>query len=156
MEKLAAVTGHTARLGQAFYLELERRGYKVYGFSRSTGHDLRDYSVVTKIIEDITGFDLFVNNAKPDFVQTQILYRLVRSCAVKHIISIGSAAVEHPPEWSDTFLLEYLTQKTALAHAHSVLSTINQTRLSLINLKHMDNPKEQVCKILKDVLENDT
>ena len=139
MTKKAAVTGHTQSLGQSFYRRLQDRGYHVEGFSRSTGHDLRDYSVVTKMLTAVQGFDLFINNAKPDFAQCQILYRLVRENATKTVISIGSAAVEKEPRWTDTFLLEYLSQKTALAHAHQVLAPLSRSRLLLINPEHLSD-----------------
>lgn len=137
MNKKAAVTGHTQSLGQSFYSRLRAKGYDVHGFSRSTGYDLRDYSNVTRMLEEVHGFDLFINNAKPDFCQAQILYRLVRQGSIKTIISIGSAAVNDPPNWTDTYLLEYLTQKTALSHANRVLEPLSQSRLILVNPHHL-------------------
>lgn len=137
--KRAAVTGHTQRLGKAFFQELEQRGYQVTGFSQSTGHDIRDFSVVSKIIALTQGFDLFVNSAKPDFAQTQILYRLARSQSIRTVLSIGSAAVTNSPPWTDTHLLEYLTQKVALDHAHRVLPCTDRTRLILVHPQHLDD-----------------
>ena len=150
--KRAAVTGHTQRLGKAFYKELEQRGYQVSGFSQSTGHDIRDFSVVSKIIDQTQGYDLFINSAKPDFAQTQILYRLVRSQSIRTVLSIGSQAVANPPPWTDTHLLEYLTQKVALDHAHKVLPSTDLTRLILINPNHLnDDCMPYVSKILDDL-----
>jgi dTDP-4-dehydrorhamnose reductase len=75
MIKQAAVTGHTSGLGNSFFRLLSNQGYQVQGFSRTNGYDLRDYSCVTDMLTQIKGFDLFINNAKPDYAQSQIVYR---------------------------------------------------------------------------------
>ena len=134
-----AITGHTSGLGKSFYHECINRGHTVQGFSRSNGYDLRDYSKVGKMIDKIQDFDLFINNAKPDYAQTQILYRLVRSSTCNMIVNIGSKVIESPPNWTDTFLLEYFTQKIALAHAVQVLSAVSKSQLILINPEHLDD-----------------
>lgn len=134
-----AVTGHTTGLGKSFYDELSHRGHHVEGFSRTNGYDLRDYSRVGIMLDKINDFDVFVNNAKPDYAQSQILYRLTRKWNKGTIISIGSMAVINNPHWTDSNLLEYLTQKTALAHAHSMISQISQCQLILLNPSHLDN-----------------
>ena len=136
--KRAAITGHTSGLGASFYRLLDKHGYKVYGFSRSNGYDLRDYSQVSRMLDEIKGFDLFVNNAKPEYSQAQIVYRLAREWSGT-LLSIGSRAVISPPPWTDTFLLEYLTQKTALVHAHQVLEPIANCRLLIVHPQHLDN-----------------
>lgn len=134
-----AITGHTRGLGQGFYSECVRRGHTVTGFSLSTGCDLRDYSQVGSMIDSIENYDLFINNAKPDYAQTQILYRLVRSWKHGTIVSIGSQVIESMPDWTDSFLLEYVTQKMALSHAHNVLSKISNCKLILLNPSHLDD-----------------
>jgi len=132
-----AVTGHTSGLGKSFYNASIERGHSVYGFSRSNGYDLRDYTQVGRMLDAVQGFDFFINNAKPDYAQAQILYRLVRQQSCKNIISIGSQVITSPPEWTDTFLLEYITQKIALAHAHQTLSKISSCKLILLNPSHL-------------------
>jgi len=134
-----AVTGHTTGLGKSFYQECINRGHTVKGFSRSNGYDLRDYSKVGLMLDQVNDFDLFISNAKPDYAQTQILYRLVRQGTCKQIVSIGSEVILSPPSWTDTFLLEYVTQKTALAHAVQVLSNITKCQLILLNPAHLDD-----------------
>lgn len=134
-----AITGHTARLGKEFFDELQRRGHTVTGFSRSTGYDLRDYSHVGKMLDKIKDYDVFINNAKPDYSQAQILYRLVQQWNSGVIVNIGTIALESTPNWTDVFLLEYLTQKTALAHACQVLSKITKCKIVLLNPEHLDN-----------------
>jgi hypothetical protein len=122
MIKQAAVTGHTNGMGKKIYQVLEQKGYKVQGFSLSTGCDLRDYSQVSEMLNQIKNVDLFVNCAKPDFVQTQILYRLVEHKFLGTILNIGSPVTNNPTDWRELGLLEYVTQKVALEHAHYQLS----------------------------------
>lgn len=134
-----AITGHTTGLGKSFYDELIRRGHHVEGFSRTNGYDLRVYSRVSAMLDKIVDFNVFINNAKPDYAQSQILYRLTQLWNNGMIISIGSMAIINDPQWTDSNLLEYLTQKTALAHAHSMISRISQCQLILLNPAHLDN-----------------
>ena len=145
--KRAAITGHTSGLGASFYRLLDKHGYEVHGFSRSNGYDLRDYSQVSVILDQIKDFDLFINNAKPDYTQAQIVYRLAREWTGT-LLSIGSYAVLDTPPWTDTFLLEYLTQKTALVHAHQVLTPISKCRLLLVHPQHLDNNTDPYVKQL--------
>jgi len=148
MIKKVAVTGHTSGLGQSFFDLLTQQGHHVVGFSRSNGYDLRDYSVVSKIIQEINGFDLFINNAKPDYAQTQIVYRLSRTWNGT-VLSIGSMVVVDPPKWTDTFLLEYVTQKTALAHAHQVLEPVAKCKLMLVHPAHIQDTQQCALNILE-------
>ena len=150
MIKKIAVTGHTAGLGKSFFDLLTQQGHHVVGFSRSNGYDIRDYSVVSKIIKEINGFDLFINNAKPDYVQSQIVYRLARDWNGT-VLSIGSIVVVNPPNWTDTFLLEYVTQKTALAHAHQVLEKVAKCKLVLVNPEHIQDKDQCAKNILESI-----
>jgi hypothetical protein len=151
MIKRAAVTGHTSGLGNSWYRLLSKHGYEVTGFSRSTGYDLRDYSQVSNMLEKIQDFDLFINNAKPDYSQSQILYRLVRSWQHGTVVSIGSQAIKINPGWTDTFLLEYLTQKTALDHAHQMLEPLSTCRLILLHPAHLEQTDDYVTQVIKDL-----
>jgi GDP-D-mannose dehydratase len=139
MMKKVAITGHTSGLGASFYKLLGKQGYEVHGFSRSNGYDLRDYSQVGRMLEKTKNFDLFINNAKPEYAQAQIVYRIVREWSKGTVISIGSRAIIETPNWTDTFLLEYLTQKAALVHAHQVLEPVADCRLLIIHPQHLSN-----------------
>jgi nucleoside-diphosphate-sugar epimerase len=132
-----AITGHTSGLGRSFYHECIQRGHVVQGFSRTNGYDLRDYSQVERMLDKVNGFDLFISNAKSDYVQAQILYRLVRQGTCQTIVNIGSQVIVSPPNWTDTFLLEYVTQKMALAHAVQVLSPLAKCQIILLNPEHL-------------------
>lgn len=152
MIKRAAVTGHTSGLGASFYKLLSEHGYEVHGFSRSNGYDLRDYAQISCMLEQIKDFDLFVNNAKPDYAQAQIVYRIVRECSIGTVLSIGSQAVISTPDWTDSFLLEYLTQKKALVHAHQVLGPIASGCLLIKHPKHLGNETDlYVSNLIKEL-----
>jgi hypothetical protein len=151
MIKKIAITGHTSGLGKNFFDLLTQQGHHVVGFSRSNSYDLRDYSVVSNIIEKIQGFDVFINNAKPDYVQAQLVYRLSRDWNGT-VLSIGSKVAIDSPNWKDTFLLEYVTQKIALTHAHQVLATISKCRLVLVHPEHIQDAHECAKQILESVI----
>ena len=150
--KRAAITGHTTGLGNSWYRLLAEHNYEVHGFSRTTGYDLRDYLQVSNMLEKIKDFDLFINNAKPDYSQSQILYRLVRSWVRGGtVVSISSQAVKRNPGWTDTFLLEYLTQKVALDHAHQVLESVSPCSLILLHPAHLTDTDNYVSQSIKDL-----
>lgn len=148
--KRAAVTGHTAGLGKLIKEYLESQNYNVLGFSKSTGYDLRDYSQVTKLLDTVSEFDLFVNCAKPDYVQSQLIYRLLKSGFKGKILNIGSPVVHHNTGWTDLGLLEYITQKTALFHAHQTLEKFYPTQLIMWEPKHTSDI-EYVSQCLKEL-----
>jgi len=150
MIKKIAITGHTSGLGKSFFDLLTQQGHHVVGFSKSNGYDIRDYSIVSKIINEIKSFDLFINNAKPDYSQTQIVYRLAREWSGT-VLSIGSKVVTKPTNWTDTFLLEYVTQKIALSHAHQVLEKISTCKLILTHPDHIDDTQRCAKNILESI-----
>jgi hypothetical protein len=150
--KQAAITGNTCDLGKFITKYLESHNYEIAGFSRSNGYDLRNYSCVTSILDIVKDFNLFVNCAKPDYTQAQILYRLIGSGFKGKILNIGSPVVHHLPEsWFDLGLLEYATQKTALFHAHQTLSKLYTDQLILWEPLH-DFTFEYVSASLDKIL----
>lgn len=146
----AAVTGHTSIIGSLITNYLKNKNYTVLGFSKTTGYDLRDYSHVTQMLDAVNQFDLFVNCAKPDYAQTQILYRLISSGFHGKILNVGSPVVHCMPEWTDLGLLEYVTQKTALFHAHSVLNKLYPDKLLLWEPMHKID-QDYVANSLQDL-----
>jgi hypothetical protein len=146
-----ALTGHTSGLGKIIAEFLKSRNYAMTGFSLSAGYDLRDYSCVTSILEIVKEFDFFINCAKPDYVQAQLLYRLIESGFKGKILNIGSPVVHKiPPDWTDIKLLEYTTQKTALLHAHQTLSKFYPDQLLMWEPLHNFN-FEYVSNSLKEI-----
>ncbi len=150
--KHAAITGHTSGLGNLIAKYLESHNYTVIGFSRSNGYDLRDYSCVSDVLSIAHQFDLFVNCAKPDYAQSQILYRLIGSGFKGKILNVGSPVVHNlPKNWTDLGLLEYATQKTALYHAHQTLSKFYKDQLLMWEPLHTID-YEYVCSSLKEII----
>lgn len=134
-----AITGHTRGLGQRIYQILRDNNVHVRGFSLSGGVDLRDFTQRIAMANEIQTFDWFVNCAKPDYVQSQILYNLFAAQFQGKILSIGSPVVHKDHGWTDLGLLEYVTQKTALFHAHTTLSRLYPGRLILWEPDHVDD-----------------
>lgn len=137
-----ALTGHTGNLGSIIKDVLENKGHFVQGFSKSTGTDLRDYSQVGHMIQSIKNFDWFINCAHPEYCQSQILYRLLKENFKGKILSVGSPVVHRNPGWTDLGLIEYITQKTALWHAHSSLAALYPGQLWLWEPAHTGNKQE--------------
>ena len=100
------------------------------------------------MLEQLKGFDLFINNAKPDYTQSQIVYRLSREWANGTVISIGSQAAIQNPSWTDTFLMEYVTQKIALCHAHESLQSVAGCQLIIVHPAHLGEDTDSYVKQL--------
>jgi nucleoside-diphosphate-sugar epimerase len=65
-----AITGHTQGLGLAFCNYF--KDHEVIGFSRSGGYDIVDPTVRNKILQELQGADIFINNAYNDFDDSQL------------------------------------------------------------------------------------
>jgi NAD(P)-dependent dehydrogenase (short-subunit alcohol dehydrogenase family) len=87
-----AVTGHTSGIGKSLFAECARRGHEVVGFSRSNGYDISDEESQLKLVNEISNFDLFINNAHEKFFQSEIFTRVWKSWRnqKKLILNIGS------------------------------------------------------------------
>lgn len=136
---LVALTGHTRGLGKVICRHLIKHDHDVMGYSLSTGHDLRDYSQVSGMIDKVMSCSWFINCAHPDYCQTQILYRLLTEGYQGKILNIGSPVVHQVPDWTDFGLLEYVTQKTALYHAHTTLSRLFHDRIFMWEPLHVND-----------------
>lgn len=143
-----AITGHTKGLGAEFYKSYSSEAHDVVGFSRSNGYDLRDWSKMQNMLTQIQDCDLFINCAKPDFVQTTILYELWNQWRGQHktIINISSVITYFPtcPEnlFHDSAMDRYRTTKMSLNEASSQLSfKCPWPNIVLIKPGHLyDNP----------------
>lgn len=131
-----ALTGHTRGLGSIIHQYLTHKGHHVLGFSTTNGHDLRDYSQVGRMINQVQDADWFINCAKPDYAQSQILYRLMAMNFGGRVLNIGSPVVHCATGWNDLGLLQYVTQKTALHHAHHVLDPLYPNQLIMWEPDH--------------------
>lgn len=128
-----AVTGTSQGLGK--YL-VER--YHGQSFSRSNGYDISTYEGRQKILNDVN-FDVFINNARHGFGQTEILYDLYEKFknTDKIIISIGSFGKEY---YLQEKPYKYGIEKLALNEASKQLSVL-ETPLKFIclNFGYLEN-----------------
>lgn len=146
-----AITGHSRGLGAEFKNYYEIKGHVVTGFSRGNGYDLRDWSKMQKMLDQIQDYDMFLNIAKPDFVQTVVLYELWKRWKdqQKVIINISSVVASLPtcPKnlFDDPGMDAYRTAKVSLNEASSQLSFKTQwPRIVLVNPLHLyGNPPTQ-------------
>ncbi len=96
-----AITGHTGGLGLAFLHYFQNKNYSVQGFSRSTGHDISDPNVILNILDQVKGFDIFVNNAYHDnqLVLLEKIFNLWQG-QPKLIINVSSRYINEPNSYS--------------------------------------------------------
>jgi short-subunit dehydrogenase involved in D-alanine esterification of teichoic acids len=141
-----AITGHTRGLGAEFKKAYEESGYQVDGFSRSNGYDLRNWDHMQKMLGQISDHDMFINIAKPDFVQTTILYELWKRWKNQHrtIINISSGITYTPvcPKnlFDDPSMDAYRTAKVSLNEASAQLSFKSfWPKIVLVNPIHLYN-----------------
>lgn len=143
-----AITGHSKGLGAEFYKFYVGQGHDVVGFSRSNGYDLRDWSKMQSMLQQIQDYDLFINCAKPDFVQTTILYELWdkwrgQNKTIINISSIITYFPTCPPNMLDDHRLDfYRTSKQSLNEASAQLSFKSTLpHIVLVKPGHLyDNP----------------
>ena len=141
-----AITGHTKGLGRELKQAYEQQGHTVIGFSRSNGYDLRNWSHMKKMLEQVSDCDMFINVAKPDFVQTTILYELWKCWKTqpRTIVNIGSGIATMPvcPTnlFDDPNMDIYRTAKMSLNEASRQLSCKNlYPKIVMINPLHLYN-----------------
>lgn len=142
--KKIAISGHSKGLGSELYKRYVEMGHTVTGFSRSNGYDLRDWSLMQKMITQILDYDIFISVAKPDFVQTNILYELwkVWRKQNKTIINIGSGITYSPvcPKnlFDDPAMDAYRTAKISLNEASAQLSYKSAwPKIIMVNPSHL-------------------
>jgi len=141
-----AITGHTRGLGAEFKKTYEADGHTVLGFSRGNGYDLRDWSMMQKMLSQINDCDMFISCAKPDFVQTTILYELWKQWngQNKVIINISSILTYLPtctPDlFNDPMMDLYRTSKLSLNEASTQLAFKSHLpKIMLIKPGHLYN-----------------
>lgn len=139
-----AITGHTSGLGLELKKVYEADGNEVIGFSRSNGYDLRDWSQMQKMLSQSLDCDMFISCAKPDFVQTIILYEIWKKWRGQHklIINISSILTylpTCPPNlFNDPMMDLYRTSKLSLNEASLQLSAKSSLpKIMLIKPGHL-------------------
>lgn len=139
-----AITGHTKGLGLEFAKLLEERGHTVKGFSRSNGHDLRNWSKMQKMLTEINEFDMLISCAKADYIQTTLLYETFKlwQGLPKTILNISSILTYYPamPDQlkSDVMMYFYRNSKNSLNEACAELSLLSaDPKIILVKPGHL-------------------
>jgi NAD(P)-dependent dehydrogenase (short-subunit alcohol dehydrogenase family) len=145
------VTGHTTGIGKALADVYRQHGHEVVGFSRSTGHDIRQEANRQAIIEASADADVFINNARgspdDDFAQVKLLFEIwqVWQSQQRQIINISSSLTmrwEH-----DVGILTYRTSKRALEDACDFLwNKSSWPAVSVIAPCRTDTPSTEYLK----------
>lgn len=96
-----AITGHTDGVGKNIYEKLLKE-FNVIGLSRTNGYDIKN---VDKIIEQIEGCDVFINNAFQQNYQTLLFEKLFYSWkySTKLIINMNSSCVYDSSDWNPPY-----------------------------------------------------
>lgn len=139
-----AITGHTKGLGLEFAKCLELRGHQIQGFSRSNGYDLRNWAKMQKMLSEIADFDMLISCAKPDYVQTVLLYEAFKAWKglPKTILNISSILTYYtamPAELSSDVMMHfYKNTKNSLNQACVELSTLSaEPKIMLVKPGHL-------------------
>ena len=98
--KSVAITGHTAGIGKGLADRMSSEGWQVYGYSRSTNHDLTLASLRISMFHHLKfrDPDVFVNNAYLENHSVDVLYGIFhmwRDKPDKIILNISSVAGEY-------------------------------------------------------------
>ena len=122
-----AITGHKRGIGQEFARQLEQRGHKIVGISRSDGENIRRTAHTASIIEPC---EMLINNAISFYAQTELLFevwhRWQYSEETHHIWNISTRVCEWEDDQQINGLtmreyMEYRNQKMAMELAHQQL-----------------------------------
>lgn len=115
-----AITGHSSNIGKTIYDKLTTQGIDCCGFSRSNGYDISDPTARARIIAESADCDVFINNARSKFSQSELLleYFLAYRTLPKVIVNVGSVIAEDtmelPIKWSDDYFYINMMYKVAL------------------------------------------
>ncbi len=127
------ITGASQGLGA--YLS---KRYNAQALSRSNGYDISTLEGRKKIVND-ANFDVFINNARYSFCQTELLYDLYDRYknTEKIIISIGSFGKEY---YLQEKPYKYGIEKLALNEASKQLSVIDTPlKFICLNFGYLEN-----------------
>ena len=139
-----AITGHTSGLGKELFNHFDSLGHSVLGISRSTGFDI--VSEQDKIVEAVTGYDLFINNTHYDECQKNLLEKTVNK--VNKQVVIGSAL----HLFRDIATFDYLDQKFNLSQAcrnYNIDPTIT-TKILHVNISFLPNAENDSDRLISD------
>jgi NADP-dependent 3-hydroxy acid dehydrogenase YdfG len=99
-----AITGHTRGFGNSMYKIFKSQKHNVLGFSKSNGFDISDNLIREKIINEIKGFDIFINNAYHPQGQIDMLNEILKCWdnTEKIVVNVSSIVVyKHSPYFKE-------------------------------------------------------
>lgn len=127
------ITGHTRGIGKSLYDYFVSKGWKVVGFSSSTGHDVRvSYD---EILKEAKTADLFVNNLCVEDCQIRFLKDL--NGKVKRIINCGSIA----GDFQHLLDIEYTRVKKELKKLCKDYSLLGKSNILHLNITMAEDAK---------------
>lgn len=121
-----AITGHTSGLGKILYNYFVSQNYEVIGMSRSNGYNIE--SDQDKIIENLTGADIFINNAHSYDYQTELMHKAVNK--VDYMILSGSAL----QLYKDYATYSFLEEKSKLHNEARLLSNSANVKTHILHI----------------------
>lgn len=169
--KKVIITGHTKGLGKEIYEYFIEKGYSVFGYSRTNGHNISLEKNRLKIIDLLKDADIFVNNAYDRENQNfdSQLELLKKASSVwknlnKTIINISSFASDYylSKFETDTWRLNY--RKNKFLQDQYIKSLYSTNKVNIVNLKpifrsvYIEKQKSktiemsEICKLLDIVL----
>jgi len=127
-----AITGHTSGLGKALFKRYSSK-HQVFGYCRSNGFDIRDFS---KLAREINVCDIFINNAYDRYSQVDLLREIFNLWQQKNktIINISSLASTNLKPLLDQKLSPYAVCKIAL-DAQVKLCQMVKSNCRVINIR---------------------
>jgi len=167
---IVALTGHTAGIGAALYQHLQRSDHQVMGFSRTelepsgfrrqTGYDIDTADGRSKIVNDSTMADVFINNASGYGGQAQLLMQMWDAWSgistPKMIINIGSRAAVKPSVVPTNYdmnkqVLRDLSLDLAGKHSNIRVTHLMFGYVDVASVHNIQKPKLPVAKIVEMV-----
>ena len=126
MNKKIVITGHTSGIGKAIYDKFNEISCReIIGMSRSNGYDIeKDFD---KIVDEVSGAELFINNAYRDQQQLKLFHALKNK--VDMMVVMGSVSRFYP----EIIPTQYVHDKQALAEACR-LESINPNGIPILHL----------------------
>jgi NADP-dependent 3-hydroxy acid dehydrogenase YdfG len=149
--KNICITGGSRGLGKAICDYFKQNNHNV--MSWDSRYDLRNYDIRQKIYTAAIDCDIFISVAKPDFIQTELLYELYKKWQNKDkiIVSIGSAIIVDDFWGENIDMMRYHTQKKSLDHAVKQLQRLQKLcQVHIINPQHLYDNKNYNYKALNE------
>ncbi len=167
--KAMSITGHTGGLGAPLCEMFANDGWRVAGFSRKTGFDIRKPENRARIVDASKDSSVFINCAHSEFAQVYMLEAIFESWkeqSDKTIFNISSDSVDET-HWE----VVYRAYSAEVAAVNAAVSRIHEQprRCRVVNLRlgYLDTqfnsyyagpklPVADVYRVIKFILEGPT